>query len=208
MTVLAVSDLALALITAGAAILGAIAGGAVTGFVSLRAEDKRQAFARQMEDRRAAQERDRQYRAEQASGRLILEELVRCSGALSASVGKTGGLPDAELVLPMDAWEAESKALAGTAPFELWWEHLMAAYNEVDGVRKQYRSTGLWPGAERLRAAHQAVEDAAELLTAYMASQHTLAGHEPDKLIPMLREKIEAMKAQGTWPYDAGTPAT
>jgi hypothetical protein len=93
---LAVSDLALALITAGSAIVGAVAGGGITGYITPRAEEKRQDFARQEATTRAAEERERERRAEQASGRLVLDELLRCGAAMDAAAGSVpGGNPDA-----------------------------------------------------------------------------------------------------------------
>ena len=56
----AASDLQVALVGAGAAIFGGLVGGAVTGWVTLKAEDKRQAFTRSLESERLKQERERE----------------------------------------------------------------------------------------------------------------------------------------------------
>jgi hypothetical protein len=59
--IVAASTLTVTLVSAGAGIAGAVLGGTVAGIVSLRAEDKRQRFARE-EDETRRQREDRQER--------------------------------------------------------------------------------------------------------------------------------------------------
>ena len=54
--VLAVSELGLALISAGSAVAGSLVGGAITGFFTLKGEKKRQDFAQSVEQRRQERE--------------------------------------------------------------------------------------------------------------------------------------------------------
>jgi len=143
---LAVSD---AVVTGGAGLLGALVGGAVTAFVTLRAEDKRQEFARKEAEAKAADELQRERRAEQAAGRLVLEEVTRCGAALRAAVNTKATLPtDARPLLPMDAWATESKHLAGALPWELW-RSVGSAYSIIHLVRIQVTDTG-WPPSAQL----------------------------------------------------------
>ena len=63
---LAVSDLALALISGGSAVVGSLIGGGITGFFALRGEKNRQEFARSIEQRK--EEREDQATAVVARG--------------------------------------------------------------------------------------------------------------------------------------------
>jgi hypothetical protein len=146
---LAVSD---AVVTGGAALLGALAGGAVTGWVTLQAEDKRQKFARELEKRKAAAETQRERRAEQAAARLVLREITRCDGALVVSAEEArkevgAGPPDVMLLLPVEAWASEGKHLAGTLPGDVW-RAVAAAYG---GISTTSADTSSRPGTGQTR---------------------------------------------------------
>jgi hypothetical protein len=65
---LAISDLTLALVVAGATLLGSAIGGAIAGVVTLRAENRRQGFIRR-------QGAERERRQLKQAGRLMAEEL-------------------------------------------------------------------------------------------------------------------------------------
>jgi hypothetical protein len=54
--IFAVSDVGLALISGGSAVAGALVGGSITGFFSLKSEEKRQEFVRSAEQRKEARE--------------------------------------------------------------------------------------------------------------------------------------------------------
>ena len=68
---LAASDSRIALISGVAAVLGALVGGAVTGFVALRAKDKRQTFSRELEQQRRADDQDKERAAVRAASRVM-----------------------------------------------------------------------------------------------------------------------------------------
>jgi hypothetical protein len=161
---LAVSD---AVVTGGAALLGAIAGGAVTGYVTLRAEEKRQGFARKVEKRKAAAEAERERRAEQAAARLVLRELWTCNSALSAAVKGTraGRVPDPRLWLPTEAWASEGKHLAGALPSDTW-AAVAHAHLGIHSVRSHVVTTEKWPDASWMRDVATEVEEAAVQLAA------------------------------------------
>jgi hypothetical protein len=65
---LAISDLTLALVVAGATLFGSAIGGAIAGGVTLRAEKRRHDFIRRRED-------DRERRQMKQAGRLVAEAL-------------------------------------------------------------------------------------------------------------------------------------
>lgn len=111
---LATSDVGVALIAAGASILGAVVGGAVTGGVALKAEEKPQDFAREMDEVRQAEQREFQRRTQMAAARLVQKELIDCGGAMTtmARNPKADAAPGAALILPVTAWEAQSQYLA------------------------------------------------------------------------------------------------
>jgi hypothetical protein len=64
------SDLQVALVGALAAVLGAAVGGVVTRVVALRAEDKRQTFARETEDQRRNDEAAKEAALARGAARL------------------------------------------------------------------------------------------------------------------------------------------
>jgi hypothetical protein len=164
---LAVSD---AVVTGGAALLGAIAGGAITGLVTLRAEEKRQKFARGLEKRKAAAEAQSERRAEQAAARLVLRELETCRAAISAAAGEVPGRPpDARLWLPAEAWASEGKHLAGTLPWELW-SVVARAYLGIHAVRSHVITSEDWPESEWAREVASEVEAASDQLSAHVGA--------------------------------------
>ncbi len=73
---LAASDARIALISGVAAVLGALVGGAVTGFVALRAEDKRQTFSRELEQQRRADDQDKERAAVRGASRVMRTYLL------------------------------------------------------------------------------------------------------------------------------------
>jgi hypothetical protein len=100
--VLAVSDLTLALVAAGATAIGAAIGGGITGFVTLKAEDKRQAFR--------ADEADAARLAElRVAVRLVLDELI----LVSSWIKHTQEVGEASPVdLPRESWRTHRESLA------------------------------------------------------------------------------------------------
>lgn len=117
-------------IAAGAAVLGSLVGGAVTGFVTLRAESKRQAHALRLEADRRREKSAAERRAGLVAARVIVAELM----AISARLDTDGPVPVMG-DLPSAAWNAHREQLAYVTP-TIAWLNVATAYSEVEVARR------------------------------------------------------------------------
>jgi hypothetical protein len=117
--VLAISELALVLVVAGATAVGAAIGGAITGLVTLKAEDKRQAFSRELEERRLREKAGDRIAEMRVAVRLVLEELQRVASLMNAELN----LDEAGVVhmrLLRTAWDEHREVLARSVSSDAW----------------------------------------------------------------------------------------
>jgi hypothetical protein len=118
-----VSDLALALVVAAATAIGAGVGGAIAGYVTLRAEEARQSFQRRWESE--------QQDARLLVGlRVVLNELVDMGSQLSLAAQRGPEL----LEIHTDAWEYHQSALAVRLT-QADWHAVAAAYMAARKLR-------------------------------------------------------------------------
>jgi hypothetical protein len=79
-------DVRVALVGIGAALLGSLVGGTLTGWISLASEDKRQAFAREQEERRWSREDDQRQKDVRGVARLLDERYRQARIPLGTAV--------------------------------------------------------------------------------------------------------------------------
>jgi hypothetical protein len=137
--VIAISDVAITLIVAGAAALGAAIGGGITGWVTLRAEGKRQAFARELEQNRADRETAERVAELRIALRLVANDLAVTAARLQTGM-KIGFLRPAEM--PTSAWRAHRGALAKVLSTDAWLA-LSSAYATVGYVAEELQRQGV-----------------------------------------------------------------
>lgn len=136
MVVFAISDLALALTVALATALGASAGGAIAGFVTLRAEERRQRFARGAEDRREERALEResgvQNRELKEAARLVDEELRAATDLIRDAVYQGRWWPSSRQ-LSADVYTRYRHVLA-VALDDHTWSDVSHAFQELNRV--------------------------------------------------------------------------
>jgi hypothetical protein len=129
-----ISDALLAVIVGATTLLGAGVGGAITGIITLRAEDKRQRFAREREEREEARQREgderERERALQQAARLVLEELGDNVELIREAV-RLGYYWPGGRQLPMEVWTAYRSVLAADLSDEDWFG-VTLAYESVN----------------------------------------------------------------------------
>jgi hypothetical protein len=114
---LAISDLTLALVIAGATAIGAAIGGAITGVVTLRAEDKRQAFSRDLEERRAKEANAARLAELRVAVRLVQDELLLVSSWIKHTMEVGEAAP---VDLPRESWRGHRAPLAQALSTDAW----------------------------------------------------------------------------------------
>jgi hypothetical protein len=115
--VLAVSDLVLALVVAGATAIGAAIGGAIAGVVTLKAEAKRLAFSQQLEERRSEEAAAARLAELRVAVRLVQDELILASSWIK-HVLEVGEVSPVDL--PRESWHAHREPLARLLPTDTW----------------------------------------------------------------------------------------
>jgi hypothetical protein len=162
--VLAVSELGLAVVAALGAALGAAVGGGITGLVTLKAEDKRQQFSRELEQRRF-DERSADLLSElRVAGRLVLNELNRVKARLTSARRSEARM--APVPLPLEAWDANRDMLARTLSVDAW-AAVTGAYGALDIYRAALEDGTVDPAA--IPGLVETVERAADALLPYVA---------------------------------------
>jgi hypothetical protein len=143
---LAISDVALALLVAGATALGAGVGGVIAGFVTMRVERDRQTFA-------AGLEAERERRAARIAARPIWEELngARATFDHALEKGRWG-----RTTMETTAWRQHGETLAGLLTYPQWRtimnavilialfeEHLQGIHHGLDERERENVTQGL-----------------------------------------------------------------
>jgi hypothetical protein len=142
------ANLALALVIALATAVGAGVGGAVTGFINLRNEHKRQRYAREAEHRREAREQagdeTRRRRELKEAARLVDEELRAVTDRLRHAIYQ-GRFWEPSRELPAGVYNRYSHVLAVNLEHDQDWAEISFAEHELDGANGDARFR---PGAE------------------------------------------------------------
>jgi hypothetical protein len=164
--VLAISELALVLVVAGATAVGAAIGGAITGLVTLKAEDKRQAFSRELEERRLREKAGDRIAEMRVAVRLVLEELQRVASLMNAELN----LDEAGVVhmsLLRTAWDEHREVLARSVSSDAW-TAVARAYGGLEIFRPVLEDGTIRHAS--LRDLVEAVEAAVDALLPYAAT--------------------------------------
>lgn len=170
MTLLAASNVGIALIAAAASLIGTIVGGLVTGGVALKAEEKRQTFAREMDAVRRDEEQEGDRRKERAAARLVHVELIKCRAGITTTLNNRERAPDPLIVLPEAAREAHSEHLALRLPSDVWGS-LQIAYSAIEAIRHRFSDLGTWPDDQTLKEYADDIEDAEQRVAPYATAE-------------------------------------
>jgi hypothetical protein len=117
--VVAASDLSVAIVGASAGVVGAVLGSAVTGWVAVRAEDRRQRFAREQESERTRRDDERERIVTLGAARLWRMRLLRIKFHLHTGIRRrrwwpiTYELPE---IPPLD----DQKRIASLVDAQSW----------------------------------------------------------------------------------------
>jgi hypothetical protein len=137
------SDLRVVLIGAGAAVLGAVVGGLLTGWVSLRAEDKRQNFQRELDAASAQRDAEHERLVIRGLARATRTQLLLAVMMIRASA-RTGAWWPVHQEIEIRVEHEDRKQLASHLAAEAWTEietaeAMFANLVARRGTRQRYR---------------------------------------------------------------------
>jgi hypothetical protein len=187
------SDLQVALVGAGAAIFGGLVGGAVTGWVTLKAEDKRQIFTKSLETERLKQEAERESAIVRGAARVWRTRLREAKALYEAQAERGVWMPqpfpvtdqppieDRKLIasaLSASEWRSLERAEIALAVLESLHRTVLTA-TPVDLSFSTSQQSTVPLGIERFNAGMDALSAAAGL-EATRGADHRAPGFEGD----------------------------
>lgn len=177
------SDLVLAAVVAGATVIGAGIGGAITGIVTLRAEDKRQRYAERLRKRQERRERrdekQRRQRELKEAARLVDEELREATELIRDAVFQ-GRFWDPSRTLPAEVYRTYRNVLAVSLNDDSWTD-VSLAFQEIGRVNWERHRVGSISGDTALKPLER--EDLLSVGIDVVRARKALAPHSspPDK---------------------------